>query len=114
MTAAAVPARSGPALSSQARSGPAQAARAPWPWPARLLRLELRRSAMLWVVPLVVALFWFDTYRSAMTFTATPLWSVRTFFLQKGNAPSSTSRRSWRAWPPGWDHGTAAAAPPAW
>ncbi len=90
MTAAAVPVRSGPARSVPARawaarSGPARAG-LPRLVPARLLRLELRRSAMLWMVPLVAALFWFDTYRSTMTFTAAPLWGVRTFFLQKGNA----------------------------
>lgn len=86
MTAAAIPGRSTPARSEPARSEPARAGLMPWPWTVRLLWLELRRSPMLWLVPLAVALFWFDTYRSALTFTAPPLWSVRTFFLEKGNA----------------------------
>ena len=30
---------------------------------ARLLRLELRRSPMPWILPLIAALFWFDSYR---------------------------------------------------
>jgi hypothetical protein len=53
--------------------------------PGRLLRLEVRRSAMVWMVPLVAVLFWFDTYRSTMKFAAPPLWSLRIFYLEKGN-----------------------------
>ena len=30
---------------------------------ARLLRMELRRNAMPWILPLIAALFWFDSYR---------------------------------------------------
>jgi hypothetical protein len=45
---------------------------------ARLLRVELRRSAMPWILPLIAALFWFDSYRpSAGT---SPLYGLRTFW----------------------------------
>jgi len=45
---------------------------------ARLLRVELRRNAMPWILPLIAALFWFDSYRSG-TGTA-PLYGMRTFW----------------------------------
>ena len=32
--------------------------------PARVLRLEIRRSVVPWAVPLLIALFLFDTYRT--------------------------------------------------
>jgi hypothetical protein len=45
---------------------------------ARLLRVELRRNAMPWMLPLVAALFWFDSYRPS---TGTPpLYALRTFW----------------------------------
>ena len=45
---------------------------------ARLLRLELRHNTMPWLLPLIAALFWFDTYRPS---TATPpYWVLRTFW----------------------------------
>jgi hypothetical protein len=45
---------------------------------ARLLRVELRHNAMPWILPLIAALFWFDSYRPS---TATmPLYGVRTFW----------------------------------
>jgi hypothetical protein len=45
---------------------------------ARLLRIELRRSAMPWILPVIAALFWFDSYRFA---TGTPpYWVLRTFW----------------------------------
>jgi hypothetical protein len=47
---------------------------------ARLLRLELRRNAMLWLLPLAVALFWLITYRKSMSLP--PLWNVRAMSLQ--------------------------------
>src|SRR6185437_9185163 len=44
----------------------------------RLLRVELRRNAMPWMLPLIAALFWFDSYRPS---TATePLYGIRTFW----------------------------------
>jgi hypothetical protein len=44
----------------------------------RLLRVELRRSAMPWILLLIAALFWFDSYRPS-TATA-PLYPLRTFW----------------------------------
>jgi hypothetical protein len=44
----------------------------------RLLRVELRRNAMPWVLPLIAALFWFDSYRPSMG--AAPLYGLRTFW----------------------------------
>jgi hypothetical protein len=45
--------------------------------PGRLLRLELRRNILPWLLPLIVALFWFDSFRSSTG--GPPLWSARTF-----------------------------------
>jgi hypothetical protein len=45
---------------------------------ARLLRIELRRSAMPWILPVIAVLFWFDSYRFG---TGTPpYWVLRTFW----------------------------------
>ena len=44
---------------------------------ARLLRIELRRNAMPWVLPLIAALFWFDSYRQSTG--QPPFWVLRTF-----------------------------------
>jgi hypothetical protein len=45
---------------------------------ARLLRIELRRSAMPWILPVIAVLFWFDSYRFG---TGTPpYWMLRTFW----------------------------------
>ena len=46
---------------------------------ARLLRVELRRNTMPWVLPLIAAVFWFDSYRIAAT--VPPLWNLRTFYI---------------------------------
>jgi hypothetical protein len=43
--------------------------------PARVLRIEIRRSVVPWAVPLLVALFLFDTYRTAAGLP--PVWTVR-------------------------------------
>jgi len=45
---------------------------------ARLLRVELRRNAMPWILPLIAALFWFDSYRPS-TGTAL-LYGFRTYW----------------------------------
>jgi hypothetical protein len=45
---------------------------------ARLLRVELRRNTMPWLLPLIAALFWFDSYRPS-TGTA-PLYGLRTYW----------------------------------
>ena len=45
---------------------------------ARLLRIELRRSTMPWILPVIAVLFWFDSYRFS---TGTPpYWVLRTFW----------------------------------
>jgi hypothetical protein len=45
---------------------------------ARLLRLELRHNAMPWLLPLIAALFWFDSYRPSTAMP--PYWVLRTFW----------------------------------
>ena len=76
---------------------------------ARLLRVELRRNTMPWILPLIAALFWFDSYRPSIGMS--PLYELRTW--ARGTR-SSISGRSWPAWPPGWDRGTGAAAWLTW
>jgi hypothetical protein len=44
----------------------------------RLLRVELRRNAMPWILPLIAALFWFDSYRPSIG--TPPLYAMRTFW----------------------------------
>jgi hypothetical protein len=63
MTATSAPARPAPVTSR-----PGLAA-------ARLLRLELRHNAMLWMMPVAVALFWVTAGRKTMG--TPPLWNVR-------------------------------------
>ena len=43
--------------------------------PAPVLRIEIRRSVVLWAVPLLHALFYFDSFRTAAGFP--PVWTVR-------------------------------------
>jgi hypothetical protein len=50
--------------------------------PARVLRLEIRRSVVPWAVPLLVALFLFDTYRTAAGLP--PVWTVRSSVITQG------------------------------
>jgi hypothetical protein len=45
---------------------------------ARLLRVELRRNTMPWILPLIAALFWFDSYRPSIG--TAPLYGLRTFW----------------------------------
>jgi hypothetical protein len=45
---------------------------------ARLLWLELRRSPMPWILPLIAVLFWFDSYRPSTT--QPMIWVVHTFW----------------------------------
>ena len=47
---------------------------------ARLLRLEFRHSAMLWLIPLAAGLFWYNAYRPVMAMP--PLWSLRALSMQ--------------------------------
>jgi len=44
----------------------------------RLLRIELRRSSVVLILPLVAALFWFDSYRPSTA--QQPFWVLRTFW----------------------------------
>jgi hypothetical protein len=70
MSAVAAPA---PAIAPRAR-------RVRLAGPGRLLRLELRRSPMLWMLPLLAAAFWLSTYRPAMN--NPPFWNIRSGMLQ--------------------------------
>ena len=45
---------------------------------ARLLRVELRRNTMPWILPLIAALFWFDSYRPSIGMS--PLYELRTYW----------------------------------
>src|SRR3984957_13818576 len=63
-------------------SRPRPAPRHPALATARLLRLELRHNAMLWMLPVVFALFWLTTYRKTMAMP--PLWNLRAVSLQSG------------------------------
>jgi len=45
---------------------------------ARLLRIELFRSAMPWILPVVAVLFWFDSYHAGPP--TPPYWVQRTFW----------------------------------
>lgn len=48
----------------------------------RLLRLELRRSAMLWMMPVAGALFWYNAFRESMAEPA--MWNLRAMTMQHG------------------------------
>jgi hypothetical protein len=45
---------------------------------ARLLWVELRHNAIPFILPLIAALLWFDSYRPSMT--QPPVWALRTFW----------------------------------
>jgi hypothetical protein len=63
------------------RHGPPRAAGAGPLTAARLLRLELRRTAMGWMLPLLAAVFWFSTYRPSVALP--PWWNLRGTMLQQ-------------------------------
>ena len=69
------------ATDAPVRHGPPRAASAGPLTAARLLRIELRRTAMGWMLPLLAALFWFSTYRPSMALP--PLWNLRGTMLQQ-------------------------------
>lgn len=50
------------------------------PGPGRLARLELRHNAMLWLLPVAAALFWYNGYREIMALP--PMWNLRAMTLQ--------------------------------
>src|SRR5499427_1093798 len=68
MIAASAPARTAPVTSR------------PGLGTARLLRLELRHNAMLWMMPVAVALFWVTAGRKTMA--TPPLWGLRAVNMQ--------------------------------
>jgi hypothetical protein len=78
---------------------------------ARLLRVELRRNVMPWILPLIAALFWFDSYRPS-TGTAA-LYPLRTFW-NMGQGHTIIDFGPFVAGAAAWDRGTAAAAWPTW
>jgi hypothetical protein len=45
---------------------------------ARMLRVELRHNAVPFILPLIAALMWFDSYRPSMM--QPPVWALRTFW----------------------------------
>jgi hypothetical protein len=63
-----------------AASRPVPAKPGRWPAAGRLLRLELRHNAMLWLLPVAAALFWLTTYRKIMAMP--PLWNLRALAMQ--------------------------------
>jgi hypothetical protein len=70
------------AVPAPAFSRPAPASRGPLRAAARLLRLELRRNAMPWLLPVAIGLFWLTSYRKAIAMP--PLWSLRAASMQSG------------------------------
>jgi hypothetical protein len=70
------------AVSAPAAPRPEPATRRPGLATARLLRLELRHNAMLWMLPVAIALFWVTTYRKTMAMP--PMWNLRAASMQSG------------------------------
>ena len=66
------------ATEAAVRHRPPRAVRAVPLSAARLLRLELRRNTMPWMLPVIAVLFWFDSYRPSTG--QPPLWVLRTFW----------------------------------
>ena len=66
------------AVDAPVRPVPAQRARSASLSFLRLLRIELRRSPVVMILPLIAALFWYDSYRASLT--QQPLWMLRTFW----------------------------------
>src|SRR5215831_55134 len=67
-------------IATSAPSRPAPVIGRPGLAGARLLRLELRHNAMVWMMPVAVALFWVTAGRKIMA--TPPLWSLRAAGLQ--------------------------------
>ena len=68
------------AASTQLPARMTRARRRPGLAVSRLLRLELRHNAMLWLIPLAVALFWYQAFRQAMA--GPPMWNLRAMTMQ--------------------------------
>jgi hypothetical protein len=51
--------------------------------PGRALRLEIKRSAAVWVLPVLAALFYFNAYRTAAGYP--PTWTLRALVITSSN-----------------------------
>jgi hypothetical protein len=71
MTASTAPFASAQVRAARSRTGAAA---------ARLMRLEFKRNAMIWLIPVAVVLFWYDCYRQSMAQPA--MWNLRTSNMQ--------------------------------
>ena len=70
------------ACSGQVAGRPGTRSRPRFAAGGRLLRLELRRSAMLWMLPVAGALFWYNAFRETMAEPA--IWNLRAMTMQHG------------------------------
>ncbi len=88
------------ATSLAAVSAPRPAARRAALAFGRLLALELRRNAMVWMMPVAAALFWYNAYRSSMQMPA--MWNLRAMTMQHGAlldfAAPVTGAAAWMGW----------------
>lgn len=69
-------------MSASSVAAPTRGGRGPVRASARLLRIELRHNAMLWMIPVAAVLFWFTEYRKVMALP--PLWNLRATGMQSG------------------------------
>jgi len=76
-------------IATSAPARPAPVTSRPGLAAARLLRLELRHNAMLWMMPVAVALFWVTAERKIMA--TPPLWSLRAAGISFSSAKYSTN-----------------------
>ena len=51
--------------------------------PARALRLEVKHSPVVWALPVLAVIFYFDAYRTAAGFP--PIWTVRASVISGAN-----------------------------
>jgi hypothetical protein len=72
------------AVSALVRTPPPRTARSV-PSLTRLLRLELLRSPWPWMIPLLIVLFYFDTFRAAAGYL--PMWTLRASVVLNHLAP---------------------------
>jgi hypothetical protein len=62
-------------IPAQAPAPSAPAGPRPWRQAVRILRMEIRHSAFVWCLPLLVVLFIYDPYRTAASYPV--LWPLR-------------------------------------
>jgi hypothetical protein len=83
-----------------AEAPPAPPRRVTVPGGGKLLRIELRRNAMLWMLPVAVALFWYQAYRHVVALP--PLWGIRAITMQNDTlldfAMPVTGAAAWMGW----------------